>query len=398
MRRSLAILLGTAVLGACEDVEIPAGVGESVTVTVFSAGLGSGSVTAQGLPLNCVIIDGAESGTCSVTVERGSSVTLVADPALGMELGTWGDACASFHSAAECTVRASGPVSVTAAFVPAVRNDILYIRLSEIGQGEVWIRFGGTIDSRRLIPEAFDIVDLATTFEGDIIALVRREATGLRSIWTVRPDGTQLTPLIRDGFDNYNPTFSPDGQRMAFISTRANSEGDVWVVNRNGSGLRNLTPETSAINTSDRSPAWSPTGERIAFSSNRRGFFTLWTMDPDGTNQIEVTTGPDIDTQPTWAPNGTAIAFRRSFIDGSSDIVVRQLASRAETRIVRIGTETDPAWSWNGALIAFSSDQDGDFDIYSMAPDGSAFTQITNNIAFELRPVFLRARGAIPPP
>jgi TolB protein len=121
-------------------------------------------------------------------------------------------------------------------------------------------------------------------------------------------------------------------------------------------------------------------------------------MDPDGTNQVEVTTGPDIDTQPTWAPSGTALAFRRSFVDGSSDIVVRQLSSRAETRLPRVGTELDPAWSYNGTRIAFSSDQDGDFDLYSMAPDGSQFSQITDNIAWELRPVFLRARGPIPPP
>ena len=161
------------------------------------------------------------------------------------------------------------------------------------------------------------------------------------------------------------PAISPSGTEIAFSlrSIRPLGDPDIFISKLDGSSRRNLT-NNPAI---DTSPTWSPEGRRIAFVSNRQGSGgQIYYCDIDGSNlQRIIKEGGDADS-PAWSPDGKWIAFHwkpRLSINydlflyevGSGNI--RQLTSNA-------GSNESPSWAPDGQHLAFESDRTGTKQIY----------------------------------
>jgi Tol biopolymer transport system component len=99
-----------------------------------------------------------------------------------------------------------------------------------------------------------------------------------------------------------SPDPSPDGQFVAFY-TLAQPEGNLYVSNSDGTGLRQLTADTSA----DRLPRWSPDGKWIAFFSTRGGPMRIWMIRSDGSDLRQLIAPPG-GYGPTWSPDGKRMA------------------------------------------------------------------------------------------
>jgi TolB protein len=140
-----------------------------------------------------------------------------------------------------------------------------------------------------------------------------------------------------------DPAWSPDGQRLAFVSDRGGDD-EIDVVDRDGGGFRQLTSNAAR----DVDPAWSPTGDLIVFASDldHAGDFDLWTMRSDGTDLTVLTSGPEIDHDPTWSPDGKFVAFSRSTAGQTgADIVILDLTTRSEHLLTnRAGSSKFPYW------------------------------------------------------
>ncbi|MFO7696644.1 MAG: hypothetical protein R6X16_05755, partial [Anaerolineae bacterium] len=104
----------------------------------------------------------------------------------------------------------------------------------------------------------------------------------------------QLTNLNGKSWD---PAWSPDGGRIVFVSNDTGNTDDIWIVNADGSGLKNLTPGISAW---DKRPSWSPDGTRIVFWSNRDGPMQLYIMGADGRNIRNISQTSWDETDPLW--------------------------------------------------------------------------------------------------
>ncbi|HEX2241393.1 MAG TPA: hypothetical protein VHJ82_09665, partial [Actinomycetota bacterium] len=116
--------------------------------------------------------------------------------------------------------------------------------------------------------------------DGQAIAYV--DGTSLR---LVSPDGEDLGMVPVGSSRPREPSWSPDSRRLVFFDE---VENDIWVVNRDGSGLRNLTAVHDGG--SERSPAWSPDGKWIAFLNTLpapRGTI-LSKVRPDGSDMREI--------------------------------------------------------------------------------------------------------------
>jgi len=196
-------------------------------------------------------------------------------------------------------------------------------------------------------------------------------------IYVINVDGTGLTNLTNDpGFDGWRPAWSPDGQQIAFFSTRDDPLNDeVYVMNADGSNVRRLTNDPS----DDANMTWSPDGTRIAWETNREGDFDIWIMNADGSDPQPLTVDPADDEWPAWSPDGTKIAFD-TFRDGDREIYVINVDGSGLTNLTNDpGFDSAPAWSRDGTRIAFSSDRSGGVDIWVMDADGSNPVNLTSD-------------------
>ncbi len=148
--------------------------------------------------------------------------------------------------------------------------------------------------------------------DGSRIAFEREWDPNNNSWWDIyvmNADGSAVTNVTSGMKNAGGPTWSPDGLQLAFWG-RVNP-GDpiqIWVINVNGSGLTGLGVQGT--------PAWSPDGSKIAVSTYDR----LYLMSPDGTGVTEILNDNTLPIgSPTWAPDGSRIAFTR-WVDGNREI------------------------------------------------------------------------------
>jgi Tol biopolymer transport system component len=109
------------------------------------------------------------------------------------------------------------------------------------------------------------------------------------------------------------PNLSPDGEGLAF-DAQGSTQDDLFVIKRDGTGLRQLTDDIYK----DRQPRWSPDGRRIAFFSDRSGKWEIWMINSDGSGLKRLTYAPGAVTNPQWSPDGTRIAYRNPGGDSPS--------------------------------------------------------------------------------
>lgn len=118
-------------------------------------------------------------------------------------------------------------------------------------------------------------------------------------IYTVATDGSDLRQLTPEMLFNFNPVWSPDGQRIAFQSN-PDGDFDIYVMNTDGTDVRRLTDN----NADESSPMWSSDGTRIAYMSETgvTQAYQLYMMNADGTNQRRLTNNDFQDSSPAWMP------------------------------------------------------------------------------------------------
>jgi Tol biopolymer transport system component len=129
---------------------------------------------------------------------------------------------------------------------------------------------------------------------GNQIAFLRDDR-----IWVMKPDGSEQHPITEAPLGN-DPIWSPDGKHLAFsASATSGGKADIYTVNADGTGLRDLTLESSG---DSRQPVWSPDGTEIAFQN---GFFRLadiWIMNVDGSQKRNITRSPERYDLRDWQP------------------------------------------------------------------------------------------------
>lgn len=215
--------------------------------------------------------------------------------------------------------------------------------------------------------------------DGRKIAFVS-DRDGEREIWVMNADGRGRRQLTHNDADEHDPDWSPDGRQIAFERNDGLHDEEIYVVNTDGTGERQLT----ANETNDYSPSWSPDGRQIAFASDRGGGRSdIFVMKADGTGQRSLTRTRAGGDRPSWEPNGRRIVFEC----GAADLCMMSSTNGGGFRRLARGPAGEmlaPTWSKDGRKIAFvsASSQSRDFpygDIYVMNANGEQQRRVTRD-------------------
>jgi TolB protein len=218
---------------------------------------------------------------------------------------------------------------------------------------------------------------------------------GNYDIYVMGSDGSEVTLLTDHPSQDAYPVWSPDSSRIAFVSLRHESNPEacdpcnweIYVMQADGTGLTRLTNDPAE----DFGPTWSPDGTRLAFDSDRGGSYNIYVMNIDGSGVRQLTDDAAGSVSPAWSPDGNRIAFTTlrdedqpydCSPDCNWEIYTMEADGSGAVRLTNNPADDDhPAWSPDGARLAFVSWRDGNAEVYVMDAGGSGLTRLTDNPA-----------------
>jgi len=228
---------------------------------------------------------------------------------------------------------------------------------------------------------------------GRVVRLTRSDDTETNPTWS--PDGDQVAfechddAWVRDFLDN---SLAPiDGREVANRQIHYyHIPLSICVVNSDGSGVFQLTDDGGG---DDWSPAWSPDGSGIAFVSDRDELDSIYLINPDGSGLRRITDYVSVEEGPVWSPDGSRMAFTSNgVLERQRDIFVIYADGTGLSQITDDGfTEEGLTWSPDGTKIAFAASRDGRDDavhIFTVNTDGSDVTQITDRPGYHSEPTW----------
>ena len=202
--------------------------------------------------------------------------------------------------------------------------------------------------------------------------------SGALEIWKMQHNGTRQQQVTHAGGRLFFPDFAPDGARIAFMGQRPSDSVDhIFVVDASGMGP--ITLLTSERDGNNRYPVFSPDGRQIAFISDRPGACDtsgtpqVWVMRVDGSDPKQLTCDPSLKDQlPDWSPDGSKLAYESGSIPNGRIFSMNADGSQQRQLTSGPGDDFGTAWSPDGRQIAFGRDfGNGNRPVYVMNADGS---------------------------
>lgn len=187
------------------------------------------------------------------------------------------------------------------------------------------------------------------------------------------------TPIVFEEQPAYSPSVCPDGETVLFsrpVRRSGKSSTEVFSIERGGGSPRQITRSSGE----DTNPDCSPDGNRIAFTSSRSGTPQIYVMNMDGSDLQRVTVNGRYNEGASWHPDGSKLVYARRTERGDRfDIAVVDLVTGQDQLLTTApGSHEYPTFSPNGEWIVFESRQRGrGRQIYVMSGDGRYLRQVT---------------------
>jgi len=184
------------------------------------------------------------------------------------------------------------------------------------------------------------------------------QAAQRRLVWVSR-NGTEQ-PLAAPARAYRAPRLSPDGRRIALAIEE--QETQAWLYDLSRETLARLTFEGNT----NFNPVWTPDGNRIVFQSNREGPQNLFWQWADGSGGLErLATSEYVNAPMSWSPDGQLLAFLEVNPNTGYDILVLRLTDRKTQPFLRTPfNESAARFSPDGRWLAYISDESGHWEIY----------------------------------
>lgn len=252
-----------------------------------------------------------------------------------------------------------------------------------------------TTQAKAAHPGSNGIMVFASTRDGD------------NEIYTMNTDGTSVTKITDNTYNDRKPSVGPGGEKIAFVSNRDGND-EIYLAEENGASVTRLTNNSA----SDLNPTWSNNGEEVAFERTVTGqdseIMSVNSDIPEGSlddpdTDTDPNTSPTVaevrqltnntvdDMRPTWAPNGDLLFDRDPIVgSGGTDSIVKMTntSTQAETVITSTVDEWDPDVSPDGTKITYVQGEGNNADIRYMNYDGTGRTNVATATNDEEKPAY----------
>jgi TolB protein len=184
--------------------------------------------------------------------------------------------------------------------------------------------------------------------------------------------------------DTGEPFPSPDGKKIVFETSIAGFY-QLFTMNPDGSGQAQITHDAANHDT----PAWSPDGRKIAYASDKGGHSAIYIINVDGTGEERVSDDKHSYIHPNWSSDSSRVIFcsdddLKPPAKNASEIFSVDLKSRQVSTLISGGTNTYPSWSPDGKKIVFRRMLgEMNSEVFVANADGSDVKNLSNHPAFD---------------
>jgi TolB protein len=254
----------------------------------------------------------------------------------------------------------------------------LHGRITFTHGDDVWVADADGTHPRRLTRRPGPELDPSWSPDGKRIVYrdSRRGINQNDEIYVIGANGRQAHNLTRSPNNEWSPSWSPDGKLIAFYS------GELYVMRPDGSGPHAITTIEGEY------PAWSPDGARLAFMSaepDARGSnpnYDVFVVGRDGKGLRQLTDWPGEDGWPAWSPDGKWIVFNSTYPTnepGRRLLYVMRSDGSDKHVLVSTISASYPVWSPDGKAIMFSGSPGESTDsdhLWVVRPDGTGLRKL----------------------
>jgi TolB protein len=210
-------------------------------------------------------------------------------------------------------------------------------------------------------------------------------------IFTMNPDGTGLRQLTENPEDDAQTDWSPDGRDIVYRIRKPKQTSNFEVARMTAAGEEHQRLTVTPDGQSSSQPAWFPDRSAILFRRSGPGVASIWSMGPLGESPALAYDPPGPQLYPSLSPDMSRVVFATTTSPrGDADRAIQSVnrdGSGLQTLFDVVGAfDSAPAWSPDGTKIAFESNAnvaagnpEGDEEIWVMGADGSTPAQITHN-------------------